>query len=235
MLWFPKKPENRKVQRYKELREIGRKFIGEIIKVIPKKVIDHAASEMNILVKGILVFDSEEEMSFLFDRIVFDITWDGKSAIEHFEAESKYEPSGDEKKHLDAMKEARFSLFEIVGRNPGISVYLSDLLSGILINNQIELTDLALSETFANGLLLATRIVRIENICMTTGASYPFMPIHKDALVSGIRKLQTAKQSKGKDSVKSREFDVSRNYSLYFYKQHRKLGLDVATSEEWEE
>ena len=235
MLLFPKKPENRKVQRYKELREIGREFMSEIIKVIPKKVIDHAASEMNLLFKGILVLDSEEEMSYLFDRIVFDITWDGKNAIEHFEAESKYEPSEDEKKHLDAMKEARFSLFEVVGRNPGISVYLSDLLSGILINNQIELTDLSMSKTFSNGILFATRIVKIEDMCMTTGASYPFLPIHKDVLISGIRKLQTIQQGKGKDSVKSKEFDVSRNYSLYFYKQHRKLGLDVETSEEWEE
>ena len=235
MLLFPKKPENRKVQRYKELREIDRKFISEIIKIIPTKIIDCTAIEMNLLFKGTLVFDSEEEMSYLFDRIVFDIMWDGENAIEHFEAESEYKPSEDEKKHLNAMKEARFSLFEIVGRNPGISVYLSDLLSGILINNQVELTDLSMSETFSNGLLLATRIVKIENMCMTTGASYPFLPIHKDALISGIRKLQTAKQSKGKDSVKSREFDVSRNYSLYFYKQHRKLGVNVATSEEWEE
>jgi len=226
MLLFPKKPENRKVQRYNELRESGRELIKEVNKVIPTKIINRTAIEMNLLFNGTLVLDSEEEINYLFDRIVFDITWDGKSTIEHFEAESEYEPSEDEKKHLVAMKEARFSLFEIVGRNPGISVYLSDLLSGILMNNQIELTDLSMSKTFSNGLLLATRIVKIEDMCMTTGASYSFMPIHKNVLISGIRKLQTAKQGKGK------EFDVSRNYSLYFYKQHRKIGLDVETSDE---
>jgi hypothetical protein len=235
MLLFPKKPENRKVRRYKELRESGRELIKEVNKVIPTKIIDRTAIEMNLLFKGTLVLDSEEEINYLFDRIVFDITWDGKNAIEHFEAESEYEPSEDEKKHLVAMKEARFSLFEVVGRNPGISVYLSDLLSGVLINNQIELTDLSLSETFSNGLLLATRIVKIEDICMTTGASYPFMPIYKNSLISGIKKLRTVQQGKGKDSIKSKEFDVSHNYSLYFYKQHRKFGLDAETSEEWEE
>jgi len=233
MLWFPKKPENRKVQRYKELREATRKLVNVILKVIPKEIINRAAKEMNILVKGVLVFDSEEEMSFLFDRILYDIKWDGKNAIEHFEAESEYEPSEDEKKYINAMKEARFSLFEVVGRNPGKSVYLSDLLSGILLNSQIELTDLSMSETFSNGLLLATRIIRIDDICMTTGASYPFMPIHKDALISGVKKLQNVKQ--GKDPDKIKEFDISHEYSLYFYKQHRKIGLEVATTEEWEE
>jgi len=230
MLWLPEdKPEDKKLQRYKELRESGRELVSKITKVIPNRILDQVAKEMNILVKGVLVFDSEEGMFSLFDRITFDIIWNGKGAIEHFEAESKHELSEDERKRLNAMKEARFSLFEVVGLNPGVSAYLSDLLSGIFASMRIELTDINMSRTFSVGTLLATRIIRVENICMTSGVSYPFLPIHKNALISGIKKLQTTKYSKEKD------FDVSRDYSLYFYKQHRKSGLDFATSCEWEE
>ncbi|MEK7400221.1 MAG: hypothetical protein AAB116_25025 [Candidatus Poribacteria bacterium] len=228
MLLLPKKQENKKIQRYKELRESGRPLASKIMDAMPKRFIDNMAKEMNILVKGVLVFDSEDEMGFLFDRLIFDFIWDGKNAVEHFEAENKSELSEDERKHLNAMKEARFSLFEVVGRNFGMSVYLSDLLSGILLSSRTELTDINMSKTFSVGSLLATRIVRIEDICMATGASYPFLPIHKDTLISGIKKIQTTKNGKVND------FDISRDYGLYFYRQHRKFGLEMATSEEYE-
>lgn len=140
MLWFP---ESDRIEKYKSIREIGKSLNGKITKVIPKEVIDRTAREMNIMVRGVLVFDSQSDLDFLFDRIIYDVPWDGETTIEHFEAEQDSELPEAEKEILGAMKEAYFSLFEVIGGIVGESLQLSDLLSG----NEIELMDLSLSTT----------------------------------------------------------------------------------------
>lgn len=230
MLWFP---EGDRIEKYKRIREIGKSLNGKITNVIPKEVIDRTAREMNIMVRGVLVFDSQSELDFLFDRIIYDVPWDGKTTIEHFEAEQDSELPEAEKEILGAMKEAYFSLFEVVGGIVGESLQLSDLLS----DNEIELMDLSLSTTASVGLLLATRLVRIRDICITTGIAYPFLSEHKDTLISGLKAQQTVRRGKRKRSVRRKvDFSDPKNYSLYFFRQYRRFDeLEISMSGDWDE
>ena len=75
MLWRPKSD---KVRRYKRIREAGSSLNDRIVKVIPKEVIERTAREMRLMAKGVLVFDSEGELDFLFDRIIYDVPWDSR-------------------------------------------------------------------------------------------------------------------------------------------------------------
>jgi len=131
-----------------------------MFEVIPEGSLNRVARDMNIIVKGVFVFDSEEEMAFLQDRLIHDILWDGKNALEHFEIEKGSDLSEMERKILEGMKGAYFSLFEVVGTVSGETVQLSDLLSG----NQVEMMDISLSSTAPEGALLATRIFKVEDI-----------------------------------------------------------------------
>ena len=230
MLWLP---EGNRIQKYKSIREIGKSLNGKITKVIPKEVIDRTAREMNILVRGVLVFDSQGELDFLFDRIIYDVPWDGRTIIEHFEAESGSKLSAAEKEILEAMKEAYFSLFEVVGGIVGESLQLSDLLS----DNEIELMDLSLSATASVGLLLATRLVRIEDIYITTGIAYPFLSERKDTLISGLEAPQTIRRGRRKRSVRRRmDYSAPKNYSLYFFRQYKSFDeLEISMSGDWDE
>jgi hypothetical protein len=229
MLWLP---ESDRVRKYKRIREVGRSLNGKIVKVIPKEVIDRTAREMRLMVKGVLVFDSEGELDFLFDRIIYDVPWDSRTAIEHFEAESDFELSVEEEDILKAMKEAYFSLFEVVGGVAGEFLQLSDLLT----DNQIELMELSLSNTASKELLLATRVISINDICLTTGTAYPFLPEHRDTLISGLEAKQTVRRSRRRPSIRRMDYSDPRNYSLYFFRHYKRLDeLEISLSSDWEE
>jgi len=122
-----------------------------------------------------------------------------------------------------------FHYFEIMGNASRESLRLSDLLS----DNQIELMDISLSRTAPKGSLLATRVIKVQDICMTSGVGYPFLPAHEDILISGLKKRQTAQRSRRWRSVRRIDFSDPRNYSLYFLRQYKRLSpLEIRTSEE---
>jgi len=226
MLW---RPRSDRVKKYKQIRMIGRELASQMLDVVPEEVLTRAARDMNIIHKTTFVFDSEEELSILQDRMIYDILWDGKNVIKHFEEEKGSDLSEAEKKVLEAMKGAYFSLFEVIGNASRESLHLSDLLSG----GQIELTDISLSKTAPKGSLLATRIVKVQDICMTSGVAYPFLPEHKDILISGIKKGQPAQRSRKKRSVGRIDFSEPRNYSLYFFRQYKRLSpVEIRMSDE---
>jgi len=228
MLW---RPESDKVRRYKRIRQIGRELSGRMFEVIPEGSLNRVARDMNIIVKGVFVFDSEEEMAFLQDRLIYDILWDGKNAVEHFEIEKGSDLSEMERKILEGMKGAYFSLFELVGTVSGETVQLSDLLSG----NQVELMDISLSSTAPEGALFATRIFKIEDICMASGAAYPFLPEQKEVLISGLKARQKTVQRRRRKKPVARRIDFSdpRNYSLYFFRQYKKISpVEIRMSDE---
>ncbi len=225
--------ESDRIEKYKSIREVGKSLNGKITNVIPKEVIDRTAREMNIMASGVLVFDSQGDLDFLFDRIIYDVPWDSKTTIEHFEAERNSQLPEAEKEILGAMKESYFSLFEVVGGIVGESLQLSDLLS----DNEIELMDLSLSTTASVGLLLATRLVRIKDIYITTGIAYPFLSEHKDSLILGLKAQQTVRRGKRKRSIRPKvDFSDPKNYSLYFFRQYKRLDeLEIRMFGDWDE
>jgi hypothetical protein len=226
MLW---RLRGNRVREYKRIREIGRELASQMLDVIPKEAAARAARDMNILHKGTFVFDSEEEMGFLQDRMIYDTLWDGKNAIEHFEERRGSDLSEAEKEVLEAKKAAYFSLFEIIGNASRESLQLSDLLS----DNQVELMDISLSSTAPEGALLATRIIKVQDICMTSGMAYPFLPQQKDVLISGLKKRQTVQRGRKRRSARRIDFSDPRNYSLYFFRQYKTLSpVEIRTSEE---
>lgn len=225
-----RRPRSNGIKEYKKLRETARSLNSKIIKVVPKEVINQTAKDMNMLSGRTLVLDSEDELSFLFDRIIYDVPCDGKSTLEHFEIESSSQLSEMEKEIIQAMKNAYFSLFEVVGSVPGEYVQLADLLS----DNQIELTDLSMSTSARKGLLLATRILEIQDMIMSTGAGYPFQADQKDALISGVKPRQAARRSQRRRSIRSKDFSDPKNYSLYFFRQYKRYStVEMRTSEEF--
>ena len=66
------------IPRYKKWRKIGKKLNDKIIEKIPKEVILQAAKDLRMLGKrNFLIFDSEDETSYLMDRAIYDIKTGG--------------------------------------------------------------------------------------------------------------------------------------------------------------
>ena len=210
------------IRSYQELRNAGRVFHGKVLKVIPRPIIVSAATELGLWRKGILVA-SEDGADVLADRMIYDKRWAGKSALEHFEeevAESAW--TDDERRFARAMRTAYVSLFEIVDTCPGSHVGLVDRLAGAgsgEMGPRIELVDLGLSETALPGALLAARLLDAGEFSMSTGVGFPF-PADREA---AIRRYLGDREP----GFRKERLDMPEDYSLFFYRLHRRFGIGV--------
>jgi len=215
---------------YQSLRQTGKEFCGKLLKAIPKDVLVSTAQELRLWKSGILVGD-EGDTEILADRMIYDRRWDGRGCVEHFEAKNAgVGLTGSEGCFLAAMKTAHVSLFKICETHPGSHAVLSDRLAEIRggeAQPPLELIDLGLSETGVPGMLLATRLLDVDGLYMTSGVSFPFAPEREAAIMSYLREKEFG--------YRKRRLDLPENYSLYFYRLHRRFGIDVQYGGEDEE
>jgi hypothetical protein len=210
------------IRSYQELRKAGRVFHGKLLKVIPRPIIVSTATELGLWRKGMLVAD-EDGADVLADRMIYDKRWAGKSALEHFEEEMA--ASGwpdDERRFVRAMRTAYVSLFEIVDACPGSHVVLVDRLAGARSGEtgpRIELVDLGLSETALPGALLAARLLDAGGFSMSTGVGFPFPSDREAAILSYLGDREPG--------FRKKRLDMPEDCSLFFYRLHRRFGIDV--------
>jgi hypothetical protein len=212
---------------YQRLRNAGRALHGKILAVVPRSVIVSTAIELGLWKKGMLVA-GEDDTDVMAERMIYDKRWDGKGALEHFEGtvgESAW--SDDERRFGRAMKTARVSLFRIVGARVGRHIVLADRLAAVRDGGAtvppIELVDRGLSETALPGALLATRVLDAGDFSMTSGVGFPFPAEHEAAIIRYLREREPG--------FRMKRLDMPGDYSLYFYRLHRRFGIGVTYEE----
>ena len=219
--------ENSRLERYKRIRETSLELTGQMMKHIPKYVLTRAARELNLTRRGVIVFDSEAETSFLMDRCFYDIFWQGKNLIRHFiESEHYDELTEEERTIVEGMAGAYYSLFEVLNLDYAeASLELADVLG----EGTYTITDVNMSESAVPGILLATRIKQTEGIWLTTGAACPFRGEQKELLLEGLRPKRAAVKS-GKKRRRTQELQRT-DYSAHFFREYRRIS-DITFSTE---
>jgi hypothetical protein len=157
------------IARYQHIRKLSRLINNELVSKFSKNAIDEGGKKLGILRDGILVFDTEDATSVLMDFCVYDVREKGMNAIERKLAEDPPAANSEEMRLLQQMGNAHFSLYIVEATEPGIGLHLCDLLS----DDKIFIVDVNLSRSAPVGLVLASRIITIDGISMTTGASLP--------------------------------------------------------------
>src|SRR5262249_27329050 len=122
-----------------------------------------------ILRKNVLTLDSEDEMAVLMDYCIHDVRRQGANAVERYLAESPPAPDSDEMVLLQALRQARYSLFSVEAVEPGVGVHVRDLLR----DEPLFLVDVGFSRTASLGMILAARVMALGGIGMTMGATLP--------------------------------------------------------------
>src|SRR5437764_3440116 len=156
--------------RYKHLRQAGLELNNRLVKTLPRSVLDEGGKKLGILKKNVLVLDTEDEIAVLMDYCIYDIRRQGINAVERYLAESPPPADSDEMVILQAMRQARYSLFMVEATAPGVGVHVRDLLR----DEPLFLVDVGFSASGAPGYVLAARIMAPEGITETTGAALPF-------------------------------------------------------------
>ncbi|MCL0029618.1 SEC-C metal-binding domain-containing protein [Dehalococcoidia bacterium] len=165
------KSTEKKLARYQQLRATGKNLHDTLLDRLPKNALKECGKILGIYHRGTFVLNSEYEMSVLMDYCIYDYRWGGQNVVERYVARASIEPNSDESILLDAMLQARYSLFAIDEIVTGVGIQTHDLLKG----DSIFIIDIALSETVVEGFILAGRIITPDNgeFSMTTGALLP--------------------------------------------------------------
>lgn len=216
------------IARYKKWRKIGIQLNDKIVDKIPKRLILQAARDLRILGKeNVLVFDSEDETSYLMDRAIYDVKIGGKWFIEvYIEQYSKDDClTDDEKGLLQAMRRSFYSLFIVDEIKLGKGIHLADVFS----EGKLFLTDMGLSLTAKKGCLIATRVLSIDDLNFTSGCGCAFEKKHLEELKGNF--IYLFEEKKGEMSWA----EMMRKYSYYFFRKMRQFGMSMSFESPFEE
>jgi hypothetical protein len=162
-------PQTEMLARYQHLRRVGIELNNRLVGTLAKSDFDEGGKKLGILKKNVLLLDTEDVIAVLADYCVHDVRRQGVNAIERFLATSPPAPGSDEMVLLQALRQARFSLFLVESLEPGVGVHVRDLVR----DEPLFLVDIGFSRTAPVGMVLAARITSPEGITQTTGAALP--------------------------------------------------------------
>jgi len=165
---------------YKRLRQVRYDLNSTLVETLDKRAIDEGASKLGLLRRGMLAFESEEEMPALMDYCIHNFRDGGRNAVRKYLDESPPPPGSEERAVLTAMLKSYYSLFQVLDVARGVGVTVQDLLRG----DTAFLADIGFGDTAEKSAILATRVIPMEGFLMTSGAS---LPVNAPAMVQ-IRK-----------------------------------------------
>jgi hypothetical protein len=171
--------------RYKHLRQVAMRLNTSLVKTLPRDVLDEGGKRLGMLKGNKLLLDSEDMISVLMDFCIYDVRRQGLNAIERFLAESPPPAGSEDMVLLQAMREARYSLFVIESKESGVSIHVRDLIR----DEQLFLMDVNFSQSAPVGLVLAGRIYSPEGIMQSTGATLPvgvLPPAQREMILHGL-------------------------------------------------
>jgi hypothetical protein len=157
------------ISEYLALREKTRALNHRLVKSISNPALQESARRLGLWNNGMLTFDEQDEISILMDYCIYDFRRNGANAIDRFLKHRQDELDSDEIAILQSFQRAYYSLFIIESVEKGLGVNVIDCLS----EGRTFIVDLGFSKTASPGHLLATRIVTIQGMTITTGAALP--------------------------------------------------------------
>lgn len=184
------------IEKYIKMREAGMAVNGKLMKYVSKDMMNHAVKLLGIRMQGnTILFDSEEETSYLMNFLLFDYKVKGKNTVQIYQ-ESHKSNTEIENEIINSLRSSYSSLFEVTAIR-GFTVILKDLFKAT--DKPIKLVDVAFSMTASSGTMVFIRLVPLGNHYMTSGVSFIFRKEIKQYLLRRYRKISKKIQASDQD------------------------------------
>jgi len=203
------------IEKYMKMREAGKALVHKMMDAsVSKDMLNHSAKLLGIRMQGdTLLFDSEEETSYLMNFVLFDYKVNGKNAVQTYR-ETHRNQDKIENGIIDSMLSSYTSLFEVTSIR-GFTAGLKDLFRTAY--EPIKLVDIAFSVTATPGTLTFIRLVPIGDCYMTSGVSFIFRKELKQYLLRRYRKISR--------KIETGDEDLKRYIS--FFKLNKECGEEA--------
>jgi len=169
---------------YKHVREIQRNLHTILAEGLTKKALEATAKQLGFWKKGKLAIESEEQIALLMDFGIYEYRPDSRSAVERYALHHGAALDEDQRRVLDAMARARFTLLELRRAQGPVTLAAYDLL----YEEELVIADEALAARGENGLVLAGRVVPFGAFSIVSGAALVIHAEVADAFVAIVRR-----------------------------------------------
>lgn len=155
--------------RYRRLREISKRHQTEAVRYVPHSALLDQARRIGLAVGKTLVAESMDELTLAFDLALYTAPPGRSRGIERYARSAAVPAGSDDDVVLQAMREARFSVWQVERRHEAVGLVVQDLMR----ENSLWLVDESLEQTAPEGMSVAMRVIMPEAFAMTCGVIVP--------------------------------------------------------------
>ncbi len=156
---------------YDRRRAVSRRMTDELFMSLDRAAGIEAGRRLGILVGGTLVFANESDTAVFGDAGLFE-TWTRGENIVRRALRTAPPPEGTpEREVLEAMCDARFSVYVATRTVPGVGVYVEDAFRK---GEETLVVDRGLALS-GEGFVMASRLLPFPEFAITTGAGIPIV------------------------------------------------------------
>jgi hypothetical protein len=155
--------------RYRRLREISKRHQTEAVRYVPHSALLDQARRIGLAVGKTLVAESMDELTLAFDLALYTAPPGRSRGIERYARSAAVAAGSDDEVVLQAMRQARFSVWQVERRHEAVGLVVQDLMR----ENSLWLVDESLEQTAPEGMSVAMRVIMPETFAMTCGVIVP--------------------------------------------------------------
>ena len=163
------------LQRYRHLRLISIGHHSGALKFLSRQALLEHAKRLGLAIEGVLVAESEAEMTLAFDLALYTIKERRSRALDRYARATPLPPGSDAARMLEAMCHARFSVWRINKRHETAGLIITDVLR----EAEVWLVDEQLETSAPEGLCFAGRICQPDDFAMSCGV---VVPVYRELL-----------------------------------------------------
>jgi hypothetical protein len=157
------------LDRYRHLRAISARHHSATLARLARPPILEQAKHLGLAYRQALLAESEEELTLIFDLAIYTAKPGRSRAIDRYAKTANILFGSDETHVLEAMRQARFSVWRIERRHQATGVIVADLLR----DSETWLVDEALSVSAEPGTAFASRLCWPADFAITCGVVVP--------------------------------------------------------------
>jgi hypothetical protein len=157
------------LERYRHLRAISIGHHSGAMAFVSKQAVLEHAKRLGLSTGGMLVAESEAEMTLVFDLALYTAKERRSRALDRYARATPLPPGSDAARVLEAMRHARFSVWRINRRHETAGLIITDLLR----EAELWLLDEQLEASASQDLSFAGRICEPDRFAMGCGVVVP--------------------------------------------------------------
>ena len=157
------------LERYRHLRAISTGHHSGALKFLSRQALQEHAKRLGLVTGGMLVAESEAEMTLVFDLALYTAKEHRSRALDRYARATPLPPGSDAAGMLEAMRHARFSVWRINRRHETAGLIITDVLR----EAEVWLVDEQLEASASEGLSFAGCICEPDRFAMSCGVVVP--------------------------------------------------------------